>query len=178
MWDGHSFVRKCLPKFLQTFASFWSIYFTLFYFTCARGFRPQLFVIVFGACLSGVLLRHFLVLQIQLSQDSLETLEVLWAFAINNIRTSRPTFTNCVRWEGKAIGSVCPSVCLPVRYHCICWQTNLWCLNLSLCMDHGPSSSGVESQDHASRLRLSLGLVTVRVEYWLTATIVGFLSRY
>jgi len=52
MWEGiASFVRKVFTKFLQTFASFWSIYVTLFYFTCARGIRPQLFVIVFGAIL-------------------------------------------------------------------------------------------------------------------------------
>jgi len=64
----HHLSEKCLPKFLQTFASFWSIYFILFYFTCARGIRPRLFVIVFGACLWGVLLRHFPVLQIQISR--------------------------------------------------------------------------------------------------------------
>jgi len=39
---------KSLPKFLQIFASFWSIYFILFYYACARGITAIFFIVLFN----------------------------------------------------------------------------------------------------------------------------------
>ena len=60
--------------------------------------------------------------------------------------------TGSISQEGKAIGSVRPSVCPSVRFHSICWtETDLWTCFL-VCLDH--SSSGIISQGHRSRSKV------------------------